>query len=82
MEIQLDKDNEMVGIEIDTEKDRCSYPECDNLPVVATIFKDKIKGLVVDKIHYWCDIHYRELRLRSVYNKKVKQKGGLNSSKD
>jgi len=40
----------------------CSFPKCKNKPIVSTIFDDKVKGLEVEKIHFWCKKHYKQLK--------------------
>lgn len=54
--------NKLEGfISVDDEKVSCSHPDCKNKPVISTIIKDTIKGLHVDKIHFWCKEHYDNL---------------------
>lgn len=43
-------------------KQKCSYPYCRNKPIISTIMDDKIKGLKVEKIHFWCKKHYDQLK--------------------
>ena len=54
--------NKLEGfISIDDEKVFCSHPECKNKPVISTVVDDKIKGLHVEKIHFWCKEHYNAI---------------------
>lgn len=47
--------NQLEGfISIDDEKETCSTPNCKNKVFCSTIFEDKIKGLSVEKLHFWC----------------------------
>ena len=62
MKLQINKKKEIIGVEIDSDKDKCSYLNCNSIPTIATISKDKIKGLSLEKIHYWCDIHYKMIK--------------------
>lgn len=54
--------NKLEGfIEVNNEKVNCSHPGCKQNPVISTVIKDNIKGLSVDKIHFWCREHYDAL---------------------
>jgi hypothetical protein len=54
--------NKLEGfLEIDDETATCSFPDCKEKVVGSTVFTDKIKGLNVDKYHFWCKKHYEEV---------------------
>lgn len=44
-----------IGID---EEQVCNYTDCKDKATMSTIFKDKMKGINVEKIHFWCDKHY------------------------
>ncbi len=51
--------NKLEGfISVDSEKVSCSHLGCKNKPVISTVIKEIIKGLLVDKVHFWCKEHY------------------------
>ena len=37
---------------------KCNNPNCEKDAIISTIFEDKVKGLRVEKIHFWCKEHY------------------------
>lgn len=65
--------NKLEGfIEIDDEKEKCSVPKCKEKVVGSTMFVDKIKGLNVEKYHFWCKKHYEDVlagKLKRQYQK-------------
>jgi len=54
--------NKLEGfIEMDDDKINCSMPNCKERVVASTVFTEKIKGLNVDKYHFWCKKHYKRV---------------------
>ncbi len=61
-------------ISIDDEKETCSTPNCKNKVFVSTIFNDKIKGLSVEKIHFWCKKCYIKISDERLMGKDVERR--------
>ncbi|KKN17005.1 hypothetical protein LCGC14_0970130 [marine sediment metagenome] len=65
--------NKLEGfIPIDDEKETCSTLDCKNKVFVSTVFEDKIKGLSVEKLHFWCKKCY--IKVSEGRNSKLESK--------